>query len=305
MPDMLKQLYLRSRTREALFAAAIPLLIFGLSACAPAGQSLSGEASGSAASRNADAGGGGPIRGRLPDGCDSDNTFRCARRAELGMTVQLAPFEKERYSGVWKRNYVKVEPERAGILEVAIDPMPPGMQAGVKVYNARQEAIGNTQTHEEGKSLYYEVPVRSGTYYVGARALGDSARYDLRVSLDTEDIYEVNDGFSEAKEIAVGETAKAKIKPQGDEDLYQIEVEEAGPARVFIDEVPANVAMGVAVYDERQKRISIERAAGRDEGQGLAHSFEAPVPGTYYVRASGSGRSDDFYELTVRSSASE
>lgn len=288
-----------------LAASAIAALLFcGLAACAPVGQGTtaspaSGSSSGSSARQGSSSAAGGSEEG-LPSGCESDDSYACARDLTIGGSAQ-GTF---RGGLAQQGDFYAVSPDSPGVLEIAIAPMPPGANARVSLHDSEQEWITTHTTREDGKSFFLDVPVRAEPYYLEVHGFVDKpTAYEMQTSLDTEDPYEYNGTLAEAEEISVGQTIRAKAKPSEDDDFYRFDVQEAGAFKLSIESVPATQRMEAEIYGTRQGSMGVKGT--REAGANLYGEFDAERPGTYYLRVQGEGRSDDFHEITIRPVDSE
>lgn len=236
---------------------------------------------------------------------DNNNSFRCADEIELGAAVtgRARPSEDQPYD---RADFYVFTLPSPGVIEVAVIPASTtgSSDAGSRatLYNADQQKISSNGSGGAGRSLFLDVTADSGLYYLEVnRFRANQPPYELTVTLDTEDSFEINDTFAQAKAILLDEKVEAKMKPALDKDFYVIEVAEAGNVEVAVDPVPATLSMKVEAFNERQRNVAYPSRSGGAEGQSVFWSFEAPEPGKYYLQVNSNGQqpSDPVYGLEV------
>ena len=116
--------------------------------------------------------------------------------------------------------------------------------------------------------------------------------YTLTVSLDPayNDPYEPNPDYAGAAPITFGEEVRATIFSTGDQDWYRMEVEKAGLIRLELSQVPENIEIGLALYDQDNNHILSKEAL--NAGDPLQETYLAPSSGTYYVKIYDRGDND-------------
>jgi len=209
---------------------------------------------------------------------------------------------KGKIGSVGDKDYFKITTSQAGVIEIAVNPVPSEIRMYVSVYDEKQNSIAYGTASESGQGVFVNVVSSAGVHYIslstyhGSYSVND---YNLLVTLDTFDSYEVNNSFYNASLIPLNTDINGKIGAGGDKDYFKFTVAEAGVLKISVDPMPSNVSMVVNVYDEKQNRIASKTAS--DYGNSVF--FETPNgPGIYYLSLANdneSYNSDEHYTLRI------
>lgn len=174
---------------------------------------------------------------------------------------------------------------RDGIIQIAIDPVPPNIDMDFELYDSQQNFITKKTNTANGQSTYMNILRKAGIYFIslydGWLDNWDNQFYTLNITLDTSDIYEMNNTFSESKLITLNENINGKIRPVGDYDFYKFTVQNSGVIYISVNPVPPNIDMDVILYDPQQNQIAY--STNTSSGQSVYFSFNIPYAGTYYL----------------------
>jgi len=214
-------------------------------------------------------------------GCVDDDSFACATLIEVGASVDGT------IETAGDVDYYVFETDQDGVLEIVVDPVPSAIDMDLEVYDIQQAKIGQSYDTSAGQAVFVYLLEPGDTYYV---ALWDTSHnassatpYTLQVGLDTSDEHEINNTFSEAAEITVGESTNGKIRPIGDVDYFKLATAGPGVLEVAIDPVPSELALDLRIYDGQQDEIGNALDAG--DGQAVFLPMLCDT-GTYYLRVS-------------------
>ena len=185
------------------------------------------------------------------------------------------------------KDYFRVTIDEPGVLIMTLDPVPSAVRMRIVLYDNNQNELAQTRVGDEGQARTLEYLDEAGTYYV----LVDNSFYDqsstetytLNVTFDTTDGNEFNNTFSDAEPLTLVEgevTTTGTIRSVGDQDFFEVTVNEPGVLVTTLDPVPSAVRMQIVLYNQQQNEIAQVRVG--NEGQ--ARTLEQLVgAGTYFI----------------------
>ncbi len=188
---------------------------------------------------------------------------------------------------------------RAGVVDVRLTNVPSDLMVTMELFSSAYfNPLLTTSTIQPGQSLRLTYLGESATYYARIFSAGYSnSFYNLRIDLDTTDIYEMNNMFENATPICKNTDYFAKIYPAGDVDYYKIELSQNNTLSASI--VPTPVWLGAKLYDENLGLIFTVTATA--PGQPLIYTMPAVAPGYYFLilYSLNNGQSQDFYKFRI------
>lgn len=173
-----------------------------------------------------------------------------------------------------------------GVLETAVIP-PPGLDLRVDLFEDPNGAnVLAFATSMNGVPAVIAVPIKPGTYFLRVReATGPRSSpmpYTFKVTLDTTDVNEVNNAFSEATPLKLDTDVMGKIRPVGDVDVFRFTTPKAGVVDVAVDPVPTNLEVRAELLDEKQELVP--QAIATSSGGRSAFLSVALPAGNYFLR---------------------
>jgi Secretion system C-terminal sorting domain len=175
----------------------------------------------------------------------------------------------------------------------------------IEMFDSNQKALGNTGSDEIGKNAYYnQLQCSVGTYYIKLstfRGAADASQYTMKVTADVTDIYECNQNFNEAKEIALNSEIKASINSAGDVDFYKITLTKPTVVNISVTGVASNQYMYIEMFDSNQKALG---NTGSDEyGKNAYYNQLQCSVGIYYIKLSTFRGAADASQYTMKITA--
>ena len=180
--------------------------------------------------------------------------------------------------------------DRPGLLTFALN-TPAGLLAQADIYDANGTLLSRRTAENRGDDISLSVPLgAAGIYYLTLfdQTGAISGNYQYTLTLDpAQDTNEPNNRFSETTPLSFGQPVQGAIFPNGDADWYLLRVEEPGLVRFEVQNIPAALQIGLAVYDGNYNRVfSYERL---NSGDPLDATWRATAPGWYRVQLYGRG----------------
>jgi hypothetical protein len=173
---------------------------------------------------------------------------------------------------------------KGGIVQFWLSNVPQNIDMVSDVYDYQNNYIGGI-TGVFGQSYNFGIMLFPGTYYIklhdGGKDAFSNNYYNLKVTLDTTDYWEINNSFPYAKTIAVYQDVSGKINPVGDVDMFKSDILTAGQLQVIVSTVPADITMVVELYDVNQTKVA--NAIGTYNGAPVTLNYVVSNPGVYYV----------------------
>ncbi|MCP5519493.1 MAG: pre-peptidase C-terminal domain-containing protein [Verrucomicrobiales bacterium] len=186
-------------------------------------------------------------------------------------------------------DYYKVYVDQCGLLEVRVDAVPAGMRPDLTVYDAAGGWLSQYSTAERDGQWVAVAFYAGPAWYVirvrDANERGQSATYALHCGLaQGYDVHEPNGSFAQATPIGTNVTIDdANLCPNGEEDWYRIEFEEAGRLRLELDGLPSTFRPELALYNQDLSWISVY-SSGINPGDHVPLAYNVGRPQVLYVR---------------------
>jgi Bacterial pre-peptidase C-terminal domain len=196
-------------------------------------------------------------------------------------------------------DYFKVNVTEPGVIDMRLDPAPSDLAMAITLYNSNQERIKYNLLGKNGQSSFLELLVDIGTYYISLNSYTNTSsakEYTFVVDLDTTDKNEINNTYSDATAILLGQSVKGTMRSEEDLDVFRVDVPSDGTLSINL-EVPPTVSLTAYLDDSTQKNVTF--ALG-NTGQNITLE-RAVTAGTYYVRLDNrlAAGSKDEYTLSL------
>ncbi|GAB6040918.1 hypothetical protein JCM17961_15920 [Endothiovibrio diazotrophicus] len=194
--------------------------------------------------------------------------------------------------------YVLTVP-RTGSLNLSLVNEASGQYRELRLYNSNQSSLRsiNVSGVSAGQIDYTVTP---GIYYLRVSGNGYSSQpYRLTVAgavFDSSelDTHEPNEAFGSAVSIEEGNTT-GYIETSNDIDFYTLEVSSVGSINLTLTNETSGQYRELRLYNANQSSLRSVNVSGVSSGQ-IDYTL---TPGTYYLRVSGNGYSEQPYRLTV------
>jgi hypothetical protein len=205
-------------------------------------------------------------------------------------------------------DFYRLEVVRPGELDVFITDVAPELAIVFRVWDADRRVSTDWQRPLRAGAEttgFADLP-RAGLYFLEVRQSGDDAASSQPYTLQTTftlvaEAWEPNDSPATATPLTLGESILANILPRGDVDWYSVQVNNRGEMRVLIDQVAAELAVVVRVWNP-ELRVLHDWMRPLREGAETDVFFDLPAPGEYLLEVRNNGdaaRSAQPYRLTA------
>jgi preprotein translocase subunit SecB len=237
---------------------------------------------------------------------DTSDIYECNNSFSEASLIQLNQTVQGKIKNAGDEDFYKVEITQAGVFDVTISNITNNMDMDLFIYDSSQSQIAFRGVNNSPNLTTSQLVCEVGTYYFKLSDDGSEFSndlYNLKIELDTSDIYECNNSFSEASLIQLNQTVQGKIKNAGDEDFYKVEITQAGVFDVTISNI-VDIDMDLFIYDSSQNQIAFR---GVNDSPNLTTSQLVCEVGTYYFKLSddGSEFSNDLYNLKIELDTSD
>lgn len=204
-------------------------------------------------------------------------------------------------------DYYKVYVDQCGLFEVRLDAVPVGMRPEVTVYDGAggwlSQYSGAERAGEWVRVAFFAGPAWYVVRVRDADERGQSGTYALRCSLvEGYDVHEPNNAFAQATPVPNNATIDdANLCPNGDEDWYRVEFEQAGRLSLELDGFPSTMRAEVAIYNQDLNWLSVYNSS-INGGERVPLHYNMVRPGLLYVRVRNldSSPAPQPYTLQVR-----
>ncbi len=208
---------------------------------------------------------------------------------------------------VGDEDWYRVSLPGPGALALALDRAPSDLRMEMAVYGPNLAWLGAYQTaNNDGDaiSLAYDAPA-AGSYFLRVRAIDGQANPSEPYALSTSfvaalDPFEPNPDFARATDVQTS-PLQARIFPPGDEDLFRLHIDTAGPLHIAAVNVPPALRLELSLYNASLQWIGVYATA---PSNGAPVSLDhAATPGILYLRVravNGERDAGQPYELSFR-----
>ncbi len=202
-------------------------------------------------------------------------------------------------------DYFKFTNTVPGILEISLPEVPDGVYMYIDVFNTNNDNSHlASKEADSGQSINFAVgPFEPGEHYVRLRAYsnGNSADlYELKLDLNTTDANEINNSYSTATTVGLGQTTAATLYGPQDVDFYKVTTTQSGVLKVNVPQVPPGVYLYAQIYETNNDN-SGAGGGDADSGEALTATSNVLPAGTHYVKvyAYSSNNSPEPYQITI------
>jgi preprotein translocase subunit SecB len=237
----------------------------------------------------------------ISDIYECNNSFSDASLIQLDQTIQA------KIKDVGDEDYYKVEITQAGVFDALVSNIT-NVDMDLFLYDSSQNLIASRGASNGPNLNFSQLVCEPGIYFFRLKddrnTESSNDLYNFKVELDTSDIYECNNSFSDASLIQLNQTIQAKIKNVGDEDFYKVEITQAGVFDALVSNI-TDVDMDLFLYDSSQNFIAFRGASNRPS---LNFSQLVCKPGIYFFRLKddrNTESSNDLYNFKVELNTSD
>ena len=231
-------------------------------------------------------------------GCSNNNSFDCASNLSIGASYTDKLVTNDDV------NYYQISLPEDAVIEVSFTNVPVNMNLDVTIYNNNHSNIANNYNSGLGQSVFVNTLQKAGTYFIKVEDRDHNAssdnRFNLQVTKDISDVYEMNNTFQDAKNFSLGSIYNAKFRPENDVDYFQFTTTQGGVIEANVSQVPSNIDIEIDLYDNGQWS-SLASSSNTGLGQS-AYISSVQKPGLYFVRVRDKGNnasSTNFYNLNI------
>lgn len=219
----------------------------------------------------------------------ADTIFLVDNQGEINGA--LTPFQDE--------DYYIVELTQNGVLKATLTNVAQNIAPVVRFYdqNGFQIDVSSIAPNEGQSVVLQELVCSPGFYYIMIRDAAPQDQsdtlYNLSIILDTSDIYECNNTYSDAYNIAIGDTICARIHENGDEDYFSFEIGEPGVFYFQTIKIPTNIPMAAELSFNQTSLVIAQNSS--NPGSPLIILYNICVPGIYNLKLYSSSSSNEEY----------
>ena len=236
------------------------------------------------------------VRFDFEDTYEPNNSFYQAKEIQFDEVVR----GKIRAAG--DHDYFYFQVTDAGVLNVRVQPVPSENTIRAIIY----EELNTTKLITErgdfaSQSFDFDLSCLPGKYYIVIDDLSTQSSskdfYNLRLTLDTDDVYEPNNSLFESKVISLGDTVQAKMRDRHDIDYFEMDVPSSDTLLFSFFSVPREQRVRVTLYDQDQQDITYFTS-----GTGQAKTYELPYWGNkiyFSVEDQSNLSGKEFYSFVV------
>jgi PKD repeat protein len=240
------------------------------------------------------------------DPWELNNSFAQATPITTGQSLQGTIMAKG------DNDYFTYNLTKDGIMNVTVTPVPL-FAISNRLYLAAYYSASSTAQIKEvnalpGESIVTAVgPRTAGKYYLrlyGTAGAESISPYNITISYDTTDKYEINNTFSTGTSIIPGQSYKASIWPVGDLDYYAFTAIKNGPVTIAVPNVPEGLSYLIMdlFNSANTSSVILNNSASTNKPLTITSTFNLIANQKYYIKmySSYSGESNKQYELKVQ-----
>lgn len=226
---------------------------------------------------------GGAVPVVAQSGCSRNGTFQCASTLTMGSPVAGV------IGGNNRELYYRVAVDRAGVVQVALNPMPNQKGVRVQMTDANYQRVAD-HMFDRGQPGVRTTPITApGNYYVMVQMNGGGGldeQFGLVLTHAPEATATVdcaqNGTYQCAEPLAIGDPLESVIGGTSRDLYYRVDIDQPGMYRVAMLSIPTQLAVQVTVADSDYNQVERFSFEGGTPG---AQEVRLATPGTYYLRA--------------------
>jgi hypothetical protein len=176
----------------------------------------------------------------------------------------------------------------------------------IAIYDSTQNLIASRSAVNSSTIDLTELVCSGGTYFFRFKDStnndSSSELYSFTIILDTSDVYECNNDFTDATSISICETLTGAIYDTGDQDYFTFTGTANQEISVSLTNVASNIRPVATIYDATQNQVSFHSG---NTGQALNFDFTPPSTGQFYLKLEDSGNNSansQLYQLSIMES---
>ncbi len=198
---------------------------------------------------------------------------------------------------------------RAGVITYIVSNVPGLLSLRAELYHeSNQSSYVHSAAAGDGQAFTAIKKVcQAGRYYIKLfdnHSFGGPYQspdlYNLKVTLDTTDIYECNDGFSSASPINCNTQVAASINTENDNDCFKFTLYQPDVVTVTATNVPTNLDLTLTLYGPAPSTTQLQPSVNGSTGASVTLvSATTLQPGTYYVCVTDNKANAAQYHLNI------
>ncbi len=183
------------------------------------------------------------------------------------------------------QDFYKFQLAQDSVVGVSVTSVPDNIAMSVRIYDVHKKKIGE-KYQKKGISVLADYLLEKGSYYVQLSDRGNkkssSLPYELKLTQDISDTFEINNSFDQAASIEIAQTVNGSISPVSDRDFYRFQVKKQGGLNVIVTSPESTKDVSIQIYDEhkKEKKRFIDRI-----GTGINRNFTVEK-GIHYINLS-------------------
>lgn len=218
----------------------------------------------------------------------SNNSFATAQDIAVASTVEGTISEGG------EQDYYLVNLQQSGVLDAVLQTVPSDIRLNVGIFDEEQENIAEASAATIGGRAATAARVDAGVYYIRVfrpfgGTFGEASSdepYQLSISLDRTDVYEINDTFAQAAPVSLGMDIVGTFRPADsnglfrDRDVYVFEAPQSTNLTFTLSSIPEDLRLSLQVFNEAQESIGARTSLF---GEGTIEVSPQLNAGTNYV----------------------
>ncbi|WP_073244024.1 hypothetical protein [Maribacter aquivivus] len=201
----------------------------------------------------------------------SANCFQCADSISLGVEVlnQIAVEDEI--------DYFKFSVEQEGVLEINISATPENLRITSDLLNSECEEIFSETANNTGEGYSALYLIEAGDYVLKFSDFfgeANSNDYSFLVSLNTDDIYEINNSCDNAVDVLIDTEINMAIYPEDDVDYFKFTTVESGVIKIDLYNIPENINLETTLRSSSDC-IELIKEVNNNIGEGLSLYYTA------------------------------
>ncbi|WP_282118030.1 hypothetical protein [Maribacter aquivivus] len=201
----------------------------------------------------------------------SVNCFQCAGEINLGENV-VDKLEEEN-----EVDYFKFTLDQDGVLEIKVNATPDNLRLKSDLLNVDCEEVFSETANNTGEGYTALYLIKAGDYVLKfSDSFGkvNNNDYSFSITLNTDDVYEINNSCDDAADISIGNEINMAIYPEDDIDYFKFSTTEPGVIKIDFYNVPENINLET-VLRSSSDCIELVEEINNDLGEGLSLYYTA------------------------------
>ena len=215
---------------------------------------------------------------------DVSDIYECNQSFNDAKEVALDSEIKASINSVGDVDFYKVNITKPTVVNISVEGLASDQYLYIEMFDSQQKSLGTAESGYGTNVYYNQLQCSVGIYYIKLytfRGTASNTQYTMKVKADVSDIYECNQTFNDAKEIALDSEIKASINSVGDVDFYKVNITKPTVVNISVEGLASEQYLYIEMFDLNQKSLGTTESG---YGKNVYYNLLQCSVGTYYIK---------------------